>query len=103
MKKITSLLAILILVSFNIPVYAKPHNDLSWLGFLKLPKNQEHKHQILSETKEPNIWKKWKTEKDKKLDWLPKSAQLKKTELNTKLQVPLITTVLKKSRRSKRK
>jgi len=103
MKKNTFLLAISILVSFSIPVYAKPHNDLSWVGFLKLPKKQEHKHQILSKTKEPNIWKKWKTEKDKKLDWLPKNAQIKKTELNTKLVVPLISTVSKKSRRSKRK
>jgi hypothetical protein len=93
-----------LIVSLKFTVYAETHSNLSWLGFLKLPKKQVHKHQSLSKTKEPTIWQKWATEKNESLDWLPKSSQLKKTDLNTKLNIPLVTSTTKiLSRRSRKK
>jgi hypothetical protein len=81
---------IFITIFTNSFLFGEGRTNLSWIGFLKLPKKHSHDHQILKGTKDPDIWSKWKDEKKAALDWLPKNNKRKKSQINTQLITPLV-------------
>jgi hypothetical protein len=89
---------------FSSSIFAEAKTNLSWVGFLKLPKKKDHKHISLSETKKPEFWQQWKKENKTALAWLPVGKKVKEQKINIKLVVPITKQITseKKSRRRRK-
>jgi hypothetical protein len=99
-KKINTLI-ICVFIALISNTFADKKNDLSWIGFLKLPKAKSLKESNLKKTKKPEFWKKWEKQGKPNLKWLPQTQNEKTKKINDKLVVPLVSKDTKKDKRRK--
>jgi hypothetical protein len=73
MNKSTFFFSALALLCFSVEAIdlEKPHHQLGWLGYLKLPQSTLKTSRIVT-PQSPLLWKEWKSESQDVLSWLPK-------------------------------